>query len=192
MSDRYRIDKVLKALQDGTESVRQNPSEDNYQTVLSKIERAGQKPNFWGWAIAITLSGAVGLFFMGTLISISDESTAMTNIESICKSQWQYFYKNGRMYNKFNSYINTDGKYNYGWIKYPYFSNAALMYAQPRKRGLKSFLGMAFVPAGNKQRNYSCQICQSKIPNAYMSLPVSTSSGLSCPSNYDFVKVINN
>jgi Type IV pilin-like G and H, putative len=188
MSDRYRIDKVLKALQDGTESVRLNPSEDNYQTVLSNIERAGQKPNFWGWAIAITLSGTVGLSFIGMLFSISYEFTAKSNLESICRSQWQYFYKNGRMYNNFNSYINTDGKYNYSWVKYPYFSNVALMYAQPRERGLKSFVAIAFAPAGNKQKNYSCQICKSKSPNAYMSLPVSTSSGLSCPINYDFVK----
>ncbi|XZN99043.1 MAG: type IV pilin-like G/H family protein [Microcoleus sp.] len=192
MSDQDRINKVLKALQDGTESVRQNPSEDNYQTVLSKIERAGQKPNFWGRAIAITLSGAVGLSFIVTLILISYESTAKTNIENLCRSQWQFYYKNGRMYNNLDFYINTDGKYNYTWVKYPYFYNVAVMYAQPREKGLKSFVGIAFAPAGNKQRNYSCQICKSKSPNAYMSLPVSTSSGLNCPSNYDFVKVINN
>jgi hypothetical protein len=192
MSDRYRIDRVLKALQDGTESVRLNPSEDNYQTVLSNIERAGQKPNFWGWAIAITLSGTVGLSSIGMLFSISYEFTAKSNIESICRSQWQYYHKNGRMYNNFASYINTDGKYNYSWVNYPYFSNVALMYAQPRERGLKSFVAIAFAPAGNKQRNYACQICKSKSPNAYMSLPVSTSSGLSCPGNYDFVKVTNN
>ncbi len=192
MSDRDRISKVLKALQDGTESVSQNPSEDNYQTVLSKIERAGQKPNFWERAIAITFSGAVGLSFIGMLISISYESTAKTNIENLCRSQWQYSYKNGRMYNNFNFYINTDGKYNYAWVKYPYFSNVAVMYAQPRETGLKSFVGIAFAPSGNKQRNYSCQICKSKSPNAYISSPISTSSGLSCPINYDFVKVINN
>lgn len=192
MSDQDRINKVLKALQDGTESVRQNPSEDNYQTVLSKIERAGQKPNFWGMAIAVTFSGVVGLFFIGTFISIGYESNAESNIGNFCRNQWQYYYKNGRMYNSFDSYIGRDEKYNYGWVKYPYFSNVAVMYAQPTERGLKSFVGIAFAPAGHKQKNYSCQICKSKSPNAYMSLPVSTSSGLSCPINYDFVKVINN
>lgn len=66
MSDRDRINKVLKALQDGTESVRRNPSKDNYRTVLSKIERAGEKPNFWGRGIAVTFLGLVGLFVIGT------------------------------------------------------------------------------------------------------------------------------
>ena len=66
MRDKDRINKVLKALRDGTESVRRNPSEDNYQTVLSKIERAGKKPNFGKTAIAVTFLALVGFYLIGT------------------------------------------------------------------------------------------------------------------------------
>jgi Type IV pilin-like G and H, putative len=162
------------------------------QELINKILEALEQRQSSRHKIRLIISGVVGLVVMGVYSLGNYESKVESNIESLCRSQWQYFYKNGHTYNNFNSYINTDGKYNYTWVKYPYFSNVALMYAQPRERGLKSFVGIAFAPFANKQKNYACQICKSKNPNAYISLPVSTSSGLSCPINYDFVKVINN
>ncbi|TAG88902.1 MAG: hypothetical protein EAZ09_01555 [Oscillatoriales cyanobacterium] len=84
MSDKNRINRVLKALQDGTESVRQNPSEGNYQTVLFKIQKAGKKTNFWGKGIAVTFLALVGFFLIGRYIqppqqSISHKKTTQTN-----------------------------------------------------------------------------------------------------------------
>lgn len=57
MSNQDKINKVLKALAEGTKSVRQNPSEQNYQKALLEIEKAGKQSNFWITIIAFTFIG---------------------------------------------------------------------------------------------------------------------------------------
>lgn len=64
MSERDRIEKILKALQYGTESVRRNPSEQNYKLALDKIERAGKRTNVWVRYLGWTISGLVVLFLI--------------------------------------------------------------------------------------------------------------------------------
>ena len=61
MGDRQRINNIMRALQEGTESVRRNPSEQNYRKALSDIERAGKKSNFWSWVIGWAILGGIAL-----------------------------------------------------------------------------------------------------------------------------------
>ncbi|MFB2972612.1 hypothetical protein ACE1CD_26940 [Aerosakkonema sp. BLCC-F183] len=64
MSDRDRINKLLKVLREGSEAVRRNPSENNYKRFEKQIERAGQRTNPWRWVIGLTVSSIVALLFI--------------------------------------------------------------------------------------------------------------------------------
>jgi len=76
MGDRQKINNIMKALQDGTESVRRNPSEQNYRRALSDIERAGRTSNFWSWVIV----GAI-VAFPAFLVWESQPRVNITNLD---------------------------------------------------------------------------------------------------------------
>lgn len=90
MNDKQRIDRVLKALQEGTESVRSNPSFDNYEYALEKIEQAGRRTRFWNWNVrpwfgytigaALLLSGIYYGTPLKTLISSSFQEAAISPV----------------------------------------------------------------------------------------------------------------
>jgi hypothetical protein len=79
MSDKERIDKLLKLLREGTEAVRRNPSEYNYQRIEKQIERAGQRTNLWHWVIGMTISGIVALLFIYILNQAQRNLSQATN-----------------------------------------------------------------------------------------------------------------
>lgn len=84
MSDRNRINKVLKALQEGTEAVRRNSSEQNYQRYERKIKKAGQRTNHWLWFICVTTVVAMLVFFF-SLLAQKDPSVKTTKIKNMYK-----------------------------------------------------------------------------------------------------------
>lgn len=84
MSDRHRINKVLKTLQEGTEAVRRNSSEQNYQRYERKIKQAGQRTNPLLWFIGMTTVVAI-LVLLFSLLAQKEEYLKNTQRKSIYK-----------------------------------------------------------------------------------------------------------
>lgn len=128
----------------------------------------------------IAVFGGIGLFIV--LIFASCDYETIGKIQNLCKSHWQYYYTDGKMYNQYHSLLQSDTKYEYSRLAYSKYSNIALLYARPKQVGMRSYMALVFAPY--KQKYYSCLLCISKSNNASWQYPTDKPEGLSCPTDY--------
>lgn len=114
------------------------------------------------------------------------EAEARTVVKSLCRENWNYYRRHGRMPNS-TSTRRSSSTYRYKIIPHR-ASNIVVISASARKSNLNNFVGVAFGPY--KRDGYVCAIYKSNSPSNKSTLPVSSSNGVGGPKGYRRVETL--